>query len=176
MLLFVATEATLFALLFFSYYFLAMFDPEWPRGAPPSLRLALPMLAVLLLSSVVLYRGERALQHGDQPRARRSVSGTLLLGVAFFVLQIFEYRERLQTLSPQSSAYGSIFYTITSFHAAHLALGLFMLLYVLVLPRLEPTQQPPHRPLHNAALYWHFVDLIWVVIVGLLYIVPNLRP
>jgi heme/copper-type cytochrome/quinol oxidase subunit 3 len=174
MLLFIATEAALFALLFFSYYFLAIFDPEWPRGEPPNLWLALPMLAVLLLSSIVLHRGERVLKRGDEVRARLAVSGTLVLGVAFVVLQIFEYRERLRTLSPQSSAYGSIFYAITSFHAAHLALGLLMLLYVLVLPRLEPTQQPPHRPLHNTALYWHFVDLVWVVIVGLLYAVPNL--
>jgi heme/copper-type cytochrome/quinol oxidase subunit 3 len=45
-----------------------------------------------------------------------------------------------------------------------------------VLPQLEPTERPPHRPLHNAALYWHFVDLVWVVIVGVLYGIPNLRP
>jgi heme/copper-type cytochrome/quinol oxidase subunit 3 len=176
MLLFIATEATLFALLFFSYYFLAMFDPEWPRAEPPHLGLALVMLAVLLLSSVVLDRGERALKRGDRFRARRAVLVTLVLGTAFVGLQIFEYRERLGTLSPQSSAYGSIFYAITSFHGAHLVLGLLMLLYVLVLPQLEPTERPPHRPLHNAALYWHFVDLVWVVIVGVLYGIPNLRP
>jgi heme/copper-type cytochrome/quinol oxidase subunit 3 len=73
-----------------------------------------------------------------------------------------------------TDAYGSIFYTITSFHAAHLMLGLFMLLYVLALPQIGPGHKPPHRALHNASLYWHFVDFVWVLIVALLYLAPNI--
>jgi heme/copper-type cytochrome/quinol oxidase subunit 3 len=77
-------------------------------------------------------------------------------------------------LLPQEDSYGSIFYTITSFHAAHLIIGWGILAYVLFQPSLEP-DRPPHRPLHSAAMYWHFVDAVWVVIVTLLYVVPNLR-
>ncbi|MBW3671692.1 MAG: cytochrome c oxidase subunit 3 [Acidobacteria bacterium] len=100
---------------------------------------------------------------------------TLILGIVFIALQVLEYRNHLQHLKPTSNAYGSIFYTITSFHAAHLILGMIMLGYVLILPRLEPAQRPPHRPYHNAALYWHFVDVVWILIVALLYVTPNLR-
>jgi heme/copper-type cytochrome/quinol oxidase subunit 3 len=88
---------------------------------------------------------------------------------------VFEYRDHLKTLKPTTDAYGSIFYTITSFHAAHLILGLLMLCYVFALPEIGPARKPPHRALHNAGLYWHFVDLIWVVVVVLLYVVPNIR-
>ena len=92
------------------------------------------------------------------------------------VLQFFEYRNHLQTLLPTTDSYGSIFYTITTIHGAHVTLGLLMLAYAIVLPRLEPAGRPPHRPLHNAALYWHFVDIVWVFIVGLLYYLPRLTP
>jgi heme/copper-type cytochrome/quinol oxidase subunit 3 len=50
-----------------------------------------------------------------------------------------------------------------------------MLAYVLTLPRYEPVDRPPHRPFHNAALYWHFVDFIWIWIIIFLYIGPNTR-
>ncbi len=174
MLMFIATEATLFVCLFFSYYYLGHDKPVWPPE-PPKLTLALVMLGVLLTSSVVLHRGERAERRGRSGAARAAIGLTLLLGIAFLGIQVLEYREHLQTLQPTSDAYGSIFYTITSFHAAHLILGLLMLGYVLALPEIGPNLKPPHRGLHNASLYWHFVDLVWLFIVGLLYVVPNLK-
>jgi heme/copper-type cytochrome/quinol oxidase subunit 3 len=58
-------------------------------------------------------------------------------------------------------------------HGLHVTLGMLMLAFAACLPELEPARRPPHRPLHNAALYWHFVDLVWVVIVALLYVAPR---
>lgn len=174
MLLFIVTEAALFLMLFFSYYYLAHASRgPWPPE-PPKLMLALVMLLVLLSSSAVLHLGERAEQNGRTGTARALVGATILMGIGFLVLQTLEYRDHLKTLTPTTDAYGSIFYTITSFHAAHLLLGLCMLLYVLVLPQIGPGQKPPHRSLHNASLYWHFVDLVWVLIVALLYVAPNI--
>lgn len=175
MLLFILTEAFLFLMLFFSYYYLGADEPRWPAPEPPALRFALPMLALLLASSIVLQWGGKRLSSGAFLAARVAVSLTIVLGLAFLVLQYFEYGERLRTLTPRTNAYGSIFYTLTGVHAAHVVLGLFMLGYVLPL-RFEPAERPPHRPLGNVALYWHFVDLVWVVIVALLYVAPNLGP
>jgi heme/copper-type cytochrome/quinol oxidase subunit 3 len=172
MLLFIATEAFLFLMLFFAYYYLGADAPRWPAAEPPKLRFALPMLAILAGSSLVLHWGERQLRDGAHFVARVAVLITIAIGAAFLILQSLEYREHLRTLTPRTNAYGSIFYTLTSFHAAHLVLGICMLAYVLLLP-LGRVDRPPHRPLHNAALYWHFVDLVWICIVALLYLAPN---
>ena len=148
MWLFIASEALVFVCLFFAYFYVGHRHPEWPLE-PPKLMKAMVMLVILLASSAVLYAAEDRLKKGD------------------------EYRERLQELSPVQNAYGSVFYTLTSFHGAHLAIGLSMLLFALLLPRLDPREHTPHRPLHNVALYWHFVDVVWVLIVALIYVLPH---
>jgi heme/copper-type cytochrome/quinol oxidase subunit 3 len=175
MVMFILTEASLFIFLFFTYYYIAFnwkgpYPPE-----PPKLTLALIMLVLLLASSVVLHAGERAEQAGSAGLARAAVGGTMVMGLVFLALQTIEYRNHLKELTPFTDAYGSIFYTITSFHGAHLLFGLLMLGYVLLLPEIGPGRKPPHRALHNVSLYWHFVDFVWLIIVGLLYVVPNIR-
>jgi cytochrome c oxidase subunit III len=172
MWLFIASEATVFVCLFFSYFYIGHRHPEWPV-VPPKLLKALVMLALLLASSVVLHLGEKKLKAGAQAAARALLGATVALGIVFLVVQASEYRERLRELKPTQSAYGSIFYTLTSFHAAHLIVGLLLLAFALALPRLEPRQHSPHKPLHNAALYWHFVDVVWVLIVALVYVLPH---
>ncbi|MGC4080797.1 MAG: cytochrome c oxidase subunit 3 [Vicinamibacterales bacterium] len=173
MYLFIASEAMLFVSLFFAYYYLGHDEPSWPPE-PPQYRLALVMLGVLAASSIVLHVGERAERAGRVGRARALVGGTAGLGLLFVALQVLEYREHLKTLRPATNAYGSIFYVITSVHGLHLLLGLSMLGYVLLLPEFGAAQRPPHGALHNAALYWHFVDVVWVVIVALVYLAPNM--
>jgi heme/copper-type cytochrome/quinol oxidase subunit 3 len=172
--MFITTEAMLFVTLFFSYYYLGHAQPVWP-ATPPKYTLALIMLAVLLTSSVVLHMGERADRRGRAAIAKLWTAATVLLGAMFVGIQAFEYRDHLRELKPSSDAYGSIFYTITSFHAAHVLLGLCMLIYVLLLPEIGPARKPPHRALHNASMYWHFVDVVWIFIVALIYVAPNIR-
>jgi heme/copper-type cytochrome/quinol oxidase subunit 3 len=172
--LFIAGEASLFSLLFFSYYYLGAASPVWPPAPAPPMKLALAMTVVLLASGGVLHWGTRALRAGRAGRARGAVVGTLVLGAGFLGIQAMEYRDHWRTLTPQSGAYGSIFYTITTFHAAHLLGGWLLLLFVLLLPWLDHGPRAPHRPLHNAALYWHFVDLVWLVVVAVLYVSPRL--
>jgi heme/copper-type cytochrome/quinol oxidase subunit 3 len=172
MWLFIATEASLFAMLFFAYFYLSRNTPLWPPDAPPDLRLPLVMLLVLLTSSVVLFLGERALHHGNQTGARLSLVGTAVLGAGFLAIQATEYAEKWTRLRPSTNAYGSIFYTLTGVHGCHVALGICMLAYVALLPDLD-SPEPPHRALHNVSLYWHFVDVIWILIVAVVYVLPH---
>lgn len=175
MYFFILTEAMLFVSLFFSYFYLGRDAPRWPLDEPPKLLLATIMLAVLLISSGVLLWAERVAKEGREGAARVATLVTIALGLGFIGLQVLEYRNHLRELVPTEDAYASIFYTITTIHGAHVVLGLLMLLYAVTLPRLEPAHKPPHRPLHNAALYWHFVDLVWIFIVAILYYLPHLE-
>lgn len=175
MLLFITTEGMLFVSLFFGYFYLGAHNDRWPLDELPKWHLATIMLVLLLASSVVLYFGEEASKKGEVFRARLFMLATVGMGIAFVVLQVFEYKDHLKTLRPTTDAYGSIFYTITSFHALHVFVGLAMLIYTLLLPDIEGKVRPPHRPYHNASLYWHFVDLVWLVVVLLLYYLPHVN-
>ena len=175
MWLFILTEGALFTLLFFSYFYLAEGGWRWPYQEPPKLHYAIPMLVVLWVSSGVLHWGEQRVKVGEYGRGRAALAGTILLGIVFLVLSGIEYTEHLRTLLPTTNSYGSIFYTITTFHVVHLILGLCMLIYALILPRYEPVDRLPRRPYHNAALYWHFVDFVWLWIIIFVYIGPNTR-
>jgi heme/copper-type cytochrome/quinol oxidase subunit 3 len=172
MWLFIATEASLFVMLFFAYFYLSRNVPLWPPDAPPSLRMPLVMLGVLASSSIVLFWGERTLRAGNQVRARLSLVVTVALGLLFLAIQATEYADKWTRLRPSTNAYGSIFYVITGVHGCHVALGICMLAYVALLPDLE-SPDPPHRAMHNASLYWHFVDVVWVVIVAIIYVLPH---
>ena len=175
MAMFIATEAMLFVAMFFAYFYLASDQPHWPMDDPPKLKLALTMLVVLLCSSVVVFIGEQLGKRGHAGWSRLVVLVGCVLGGVFLYLQTLEYADHLRTLKPASDAYASLFYTITTVHGAHVVLGVSMLVFTLFLPAPEHSDRPPYRALHNAGLYWHFVDAVWIVIVGLLYVLPNLE-
>lgn len=172
---FILTEVMLFVVLFFAYFYFGSMATHWPTDRPPKLLLASIMMVVLLVSSVVVTFSERFAAAGRTAAARTALLATIILGASFVGLQSFEYRERLKILNPTDDAYGSIFFTITTFHGAHLLIGLAMLVFALSLPDLEGKRKLPHRPLHNAAVYWHFVDAVWIVVVALLYYLPHLN-
>lgn len=173
MMLTILTEAFLFIALFATYFLLGSNKDRWKIEELPTLHYALPMLAVLLFSSVVLHWGERQVKKERYTAGRIALAFTILIGLGFLTLSAFEYREHWQHLTPDTDSYGSIFYTITSLHAAHVIVGLLFLTYVLTLPRYAPAAESPCRPFHVAAMYWHFVDVVWIFVVGILYVGPH---
>lgn len=170
----IATEFALFVCLFSSYFYLGNTNNRWATNHPPKVIFALIMLAVLVTSSIVLEWGGRQIKRERYGAGRLALVATVLIGLGFLTLQAFEYLDHWKTLTPYSNSYGSIFYTITSFHAAHVIVGLLILAYVGFLPRYGPTQESPYRPYKTASLYWHFVDVVWFFIVLILYGIPNL--
>ncbi|HEX4783571.1 MAG TPA: heme-copper oxidase subunit III [Candidatus Sulfotelmatobacter sp.] len=173
MMLTILTEAFLFLALFVSYFMLGSNKDRWRIEELPKLHFALPMLAVLLVSSLVLHWGERQLKKERYLSARIALALTIVIGLGFLTLSAFDYREHWERLTPYTDSYGSIFYTITSFHAAHVIVGLLILIYVLILPRYAPVAESPYRPYHVAAMYWHFVDVVWIFVVAILYVGPH---
>lgn len=173
MALFIATEAMLFVMLFFAYFYLAGSKPNWPLHEDPSYTKALIMLGVLLLSSGVAHWGQKGIERGDNFTLQLGLVITLALGGAFIYITYQEYAAHLKKLTPWENAYGSIFYTITSLHFLHLVLGLLMLTFVLLRSFAGHFNEHRHAAVKNAVRYWHFVDLVWLFVVGILYLSPQ---
>ena len=171
--LLIATEASLFITLFCAYFLEGNNKNRWLIDQPPKFTYALILLAILIGSSLVLMWGEREVKRQRYGAGRLAMLVTVLMGLGFLVLQSFEYISHWKSLTPYSDSYGSIFYTITTFHAAHVIVGLLILGYVLCLPRFGPTSEFPYLPYHVASLYWHFVDVVWIFVVVILYLIPN---
>ncbi|HEX3843748.1 MAG TPA: cytochrome c oxidase subunit 3 [Steroidobacteraceae bacterium] len=170
---FIVSEAMVFLALFFSYYYLGHGQPRWPIGDPPSLVLPTAMLFILLLSCIALWAGGGLLRQGRELTARGALLVTVLLGFGFLVLNALDYNSEARLQPVTQDPYTSIFYTINGVHAAHLILGLLFLLYAALLPRLGPTEQPPHGAYRNAAMYWYFVTVVWFVMYAIMYIGPH---
>ncbi|HKR27901.1 MAG TPA: cytochrome c oxidase subunit 3 [Acidobacteriaceae bacterium] len=171
----ILTEGMLFVCLFGSYFYLENNKDRWAIDEPPKMHLAVIMLAVLLTSSFILHWGEKQLKLQRYVLARGALAVTILLGIGFLGLSAAEYLEAWKELTPYSDSFGSLHYTIVSFHAAHVIVGLLILIYTLALPRYSPALRSPYRPYHVASLYWHFVDVVWIFVVFLLFIMPNVR-
>jgi cytochrome c oxidase subunit 3/cytochrome o ubiquinol oxidase subunit 3 len=127
---------------------------------------------VLLMSSLTMVLALAGIQRGDHRRARTWLLTTALLGLVFVSGQVYEftafYREGLgYTTNLQSSA----FYTLTGFHGVHVTIGILMLisLYTMSLRGKLPTERS--ETVEIVGLYWHFVDVVWIVIFTVVYLI-----
>jgi heme/copper-type cytochrome/quinol oxidase subunit 3 len=132
------------------------------------------MTLLLISSSVALHLAERAIERGRATGFRLGMAVTMLLGAGFLLTQSFEYREYLRIVAPSSNAYGSIFYTITGIHGAHVLLGLGLLTFVWFQARAGLLTPSRHQAVRLVSWYWHFVDVVWIVIFSFLYVAPRL--
>jgi heme/copper-type cytochrome/quinol oxidase subunit 3 len=173
MLLIVITEGMLFMYLLFAYFYLgSMSNAPWPPSGPPDLKLVAPNTIILLVSSGTMWWAESGIRAGSQLRLRLGLVITLLLGALFLVIQGIEYSKKDFAL--QSNAYGSLFFTITGFHGAHVFVGLLFNIVVQIRAWLGHFTVERHLAVSNAAIYWHFVDAVWLVVFASLYLAPHL--
>ncbi|HET7613756.1 MAG TPA: cytochrome c oxidase subunit I [Gemmatimonadaceae bacterium] len=169
----VATEAAFFGYLLFSYYYLGSISTNpWPAVVP---RIGLPAINTLILisSSIAVWLAARGIRRNSNAHLVAWLGTAIVLGVVFISLQVVEYgREKF---SMTHDAYGSLFYTITGFHGAHVIVGLLMLAVVFVRSARGHFSAGRHEAITNVALYWHFVDAVWLAVFTSLYITPHLR-
>ncbi|MEV0733883.1 heme-copper oxidase subunit III [Polymorphospora sp. NPDC051019] len=176
MVLFVTTEATLFACLLGSYFYLRFqYGPQWPPGdiPDPALLRPLVMTAVLVPSSLPMLWAERGLRRGQLWRVRAGLTASMLLGLTFLALQATEYAELLTEFTLTTNAYGSLFYVITGFHGLHVLIGATMIAWALTTTRGGLDARRDDR-VRNVAIYWHFVDIVWLGILFTIYLSPRL--
>jgi heme/copper-type cytochrome/quinol oxidase subunit 3 len=172
MAFFIITEATLFAYLFFSYYYLGSRHARWPENGAPELKLAVVNTVILVTSSVPMWFVERAVKRGRRALFAGLLGVVLIMGIAFLVIEATEWSR--QGFALDTSAYSSLFFTITGFHFAHVTLGLLMIVELLI--RAFVRRIDVRRPLavRNVAAYWHFVGVVWVVLFLTIYISPRI--
>jgi len=170
----VATEGALFAYLLFSYfYFAVQFDKGWlPNGEVPSMRLALPDTIVLILSSVALVFGDRGVRRGRRGENLAGIGAAFILGVIFVVVQYFEWSAK--NFSARTDSYGSLYFTVTGFHMAHVVAGLGVLATVFIWSLLGYFSPRRSAPVLIASVYWHFVDVVWLFVFATFYLSPYL--
>jgi heme/copper-type cytochrome/quinol oxidase subunit 3 len=174
----ILTESALFATLILSYFYLRFrSSPSWPPGGieDPSLGLPLVMSAILWSSSVPVHLADRGIRRGSQGALRWGLAAGWVLGVTFIALQLaVEYPELLREFTPRTNSYGSLFFTITGFHALHVVIGLVMSGWVQARAWRGAFDRYRHVSVQNFAMYWHFVDTVWLFVLLSLYVSPNL--
>lgn len=174
----VATEAALFGMLIASYFYLRFrHGPVWPPDGieMPPLGLPLAMTAILWSSSLPVHMADRAIRRGDQRQLRTGLALGFLLGAIFLFLTLaVEWPEKLHHFTPRTNVYGSLFFTLTGFHAAHVAAGLALSAWTQVRASRGAFDETRHLSVQNFAFYWHFVDVVWAFVLFAIYLSPHL--
>jgi cytochrome c oxidase subunit 3 len=177
MLLFIGSEAVFFASLFYAYIHLRHRADMWPPAGMPELEAGLPAIntVILLTSGLFAHWGFVSLVKRHRGRFTWATGIAVLLGVVFLSLQGVEWSRAGFALD--SGLYGSVFYTLTGFHGAHVTVG--TLLLVIAGVRARRGDWRGHATNAEVALteagtyYWHFVDVVWIVLFALIYLWPG---
>jgi cytochrome c oxidase subunit 3/cytochrome o ubiquinol oxidase subunit 3 len=126
---------------------------------------------VLLMSSLTMVLAHNAFEKRDGRNARIWLAATALLGITFLAGQIFEFTEFVhEGLKVSTSSFGSSFFMLTGFHGAHVAIGVMMLLAMFFLSLDGRLHEDRGLNVELVGLYWHFVDIVWIVIFTVVYL------
>ena len=171
----VFTEASLFTYLLFSYYYLAV-QPHapgtFPEGGPPPLGIASVNTAILLASSFAVVWAQLSIEHNKKWRLVCGLGVGALLGTIFLAIQWHEWGDQPFGLS--STPYSSLYFVITGFHMAHVMVGVLMLLSLTFWSSRGYFDSRRFAHIHIGALYWHFVDAVWIAVFFTFYVTPLL--
>jgi cytochrome c oxidase subunit 3 len=170
MLLFIISEVMVFGAFFTAYFFIriAQGDP-WPApGTHLPVDVAGVNTAILVSSSFTLHWAETAIKKGNRFGLKAGMLTTFLLGCAFLFIQINEYANI--GFAPQDQAQATIFYSLTGLHGAHVFIGLILLLIVTTRAFRGHYSPEEHRGVEIPGIYWHFVDIMWIVVYTTVYV------
>jgi len=172
--LFLASEVMLFGALFSTYILLRVGASVWPNGSDI---LSVPIgtfnTIVLISSSVTMVLSWAALKENNFGKFRLMLGLTIGLALLFLVVKGFEYNAKFSHhMYPSESTYLAIYFTLTGLHALHIIGGVVVFMYFLI-PGSKMWKTEPERfanRIEIAGLYWHFVDLVWIFLFPVLYL------
>ena len=169
----IASEAALFSYLLFVYYYLGATNPSgWLLEPAPALKLALPNTILLLASSGAAWFGERGILTLRRGQALTGFALAFLMGLGFLCVQWLEWRAKSYGLG--ASSYASLYFVTTGFHMAHVVIGLEVLAALFVWTALDYFSPRRRLVVSAGVLYWHFVDVIWLLVFTTYYLTPYL--
>jgi len=176
MWLFIAADAATFGAILFGYGYLRVGSPDWPKpfAFSPTILNGIVMTAVLLTSSLTMLAAVGAAEAGDRARTGKWMVVTAALGAVFAALHLREWFKMFgEGWSPStdptggSALFGATFFSITGLHLLHVITGVIAILVVMSMftrGRLTPGH------IETTGLYWHFVDLVWMFVFPLVYL------
>jgi cytochrome c oxidase subunit 3 len=172
MLLFIASEVMFFGGLFAAYFnarasFVGEWGPAHPAEPLEIMPIALPITIILLSSSVTMQFGVWAIRRGDQRAMRFWTLVTLILGVIFLIGQVYDYS--VLGFGIGDGVFGTVFYTLTGFHGAHVFGGTVGLTILVARASQGQFSARNHVAVEAVSIYWHFVDVVWIALFTTLY-------
>jgi cytochrome c oxidase subunit 3 len=172
MLLFIASEVMFFGGLFATYFNARASVPagEWhpPPGGHLDLPLAAVLTAVLVSSSFTMQFGVWAIRRGDTGKLKMWTAITLGLGILFLAGQLYDYSQLGFGIA--DGVFGTVFYTLTGFHGAHVFGGAVGLTIVLARATRGQFSARNHVAVEAVSMYWHFVDVVWIGVFTTIYL------
>ena len=173
--LFLASEVMLFGALFASYVMLRVGAPEWPAGATYlNVPLATLNTVILISSSVTMVLAWASLAKGDFGRFRVFLGITILCGLGFLAVKYVEYSTKFHhELFPSTNTFLAIYFTLTGLHGLHVIGGMAVNSWLWGPGAKMWKTDPVHftNRVENAGLFWHLVDLVWIYLFPLLYLI-----
>lgn len=171
MLLFIISEIMLFGAFFTAYFFVrGVGGAEWPAPGTELPKLVAGInTAILVSSSFTLHWAELGVKNGNRRALRAGMLATFLLGLTFLCIQVNEYV--FLGFSPADHAQGSIFYGLTGLHGFHVLIGLTLLAMATVRAFRGHFSAEEHRGIEVPGIYWHFVDVMWLVVYATVYLI-----
>jgi cytochrome c oxidase subunit 3 len=170
MLLFIISEIMVFGAFFTAYFFIRIAQGNpWPaHGTHLPVEVAGVNTAILVSSSFTIHWAEQQIARGNHRGLKAGMFLTFLLGCTFLFIQINEYANI--GFAPQDGAQQTIFYSLTGLHGAHVFIGLCLLLFVTIRSFRGHYSPEQHRGVNVPGIYWHFVDIMWLVVYTTVYI------
>ena len=171
---FIGSECMFFGSLIATYL---VYKGKSLGGPMPHEILNIPLTTLstfdLLMSSLLMVLALAAAQRGDRGQTRLWLAGTVLFGVIFLGFQAYEFTAFVgEGLTLQTNLFGSTFFVLTGFHGGHVTLGVIWLLSLGILDLRGKLGRADAIKVEVAGLYWHFVDIVWIAIFTLVYLIP----
>ena len=170
MMLFIISEIMVFGAFFTAYFFIRVVGgAEWPAsGTELPVAVAGVNTAVLVSSSLTMHWALESVKADNRFGLQAGMLTTFLLGATFLFVQINEYVH--VGFAPQDNAFASVFYGLTGLHGAHVAIGLMLLAMVTIRSFRGHYSPDSHRGVEVPGIYWHFVDVMWIVVYVTVYL------